>query len=155
MSVCACVEIELQPSSPQIRWGQRVRALGSIRKRFSLQYELLQIQKETRCRGAYSPERPQTLSSEPLRQLTYWWSYSLILKPQSLYHWAHVISVCVCVKKQCLNKCPKSYILKLIHSVTLGYTSSSLRFYDINLVSFKISYHALKEEICSWPFLSK
>ena len=40
-----------------------------------------------------------------------------------------------------------------IHSETLGYTR--LQFYDINLVSFKIAYHGLNEEIRSWPFLSK
>ena len=34
-----------------------------------------------------------------------------------------------------------------IHSGTLGYTQ--LRFYDINLVSFKIAYHELNEEILS------
>ena len=40
-----------------------------------------------------------------------------------------------------------------LHSGTLEYTR--LRFYDINLVSFKIAYHELNEEIRSWPFLSK
>ena len=43
--------------------------------------------------------------------------------------------------------------IKYIHSGMLGYTR--LQFYDINLVSFKIAYHELNEEIRSWPFLSK
>ena len=47
------------------------------------------------------------------------------------------------------NFCPHDYT----HSGTLGYTRS--RFYDVNLVSFKIAYHGLNEEIHSSPFLSK
>ena len=91
------------------------------------------------------------------------WALSLITAPpeqwnmsygiSGLYWFWHKINIHTCFFYHKFWKNGYQLELGTIHSGTLGYTQ--LWFYDINLLSFTISYHGLNEEICSWPFLSK